>query len=82
MAKKKSQEIEFPFEPNEKVKEAFRRYKALKDAATIIIEAFYHVLSEQTELPWQVLAKEHPEVTKTKNAVTYNHISQTIQLKQ
>ena len=61
----------FPFEPNEKVKQAFRQDAKIKAAIKTITKAVMTVAIELEVEPWQVFAKEHPEVAKSGAGLRY-----------
>ena len=78
-----SEKIEFPFEPSEKVKAAFRNENKMKIAVELMTRALADVLAESLYDPFEMLRKEHPEVLSRlkKGRLSYNHLTQTIDIK-
>lgn len=76
------QEVQFPFEPNEKVKAAFRQETALKVAARCITDALLIAMARPLQNPpWKVLFKEHPEVYNACKSLIYDQVTDTIDIK-
>ena len=74
-------EIQFPFEPNEKVKAAFRQQTALKVAVQCITEALVVATARPLRNPWKVLFKEHPEVYSASKSLIYDQVTDTVDIK-
>ena len=75
------QKVKFPFEPNEKVKAAFRQETALKVAVQCITEALVTTTARPLRNPWKVLFKEHPEVYNASKNLIYDQITDTVDIK-
>jgi len=74
------EKIKFPFEPNEKVKAAFRNEAAIKHATRLITEALVETVAKCITTSWEMLRKEHPELLEILKPITYNHFTQTVDL--
>jgi len=76
-----SEEIKFPFEPNEKVKAAFRQQRQMKAAVQLMTEALAEVAASIKE-PFYVLAEEHPELREYRwTGLSYNHLTEELDIK-
>jgi len=74
-------EIKFPFEPNKKVKAAFRQETQLRRAIYVMTEAVAKVAADVID-PWEVAKQEHPELMVNLGRLKYNLISERIDLSE
>ena len=72
-------EVKFPFEPNEKVKAAFRQEAQYRRAIKMMTEAIAKAASG-IDSPWLVLGKEYPELMSIKEGLRYNELTETIDI--
>ena len=79
------EKIKFPFEPNERVKAAFRNEVARIQAIDVMTKSLLEA-SIQVANPWGVLRREHPELCdkagKTKVGYNYNHFTEMVDIKE
>ena len=64
--------ITFPFEPNERVKAAFRSQAQRDHAVAIMTQALLEVAQQSID-PWVVAFQEHPELTEYRFQMKYLH---------
>lgn len=78
-----SEEIKFPFEPNERVKAAFRNEVARIQAVEVMTKALLEA-SIQVANPWDVLRKEYPELCKLarKTKLSYNYFTEMMDIRE
>ncbi len=76
-----TEQIKFPFEPNEKVKAAFRNQSTLERMTAIITEALLTATTGFATNPWQILRKEHPELTESSKQLIYNQLDEKIEMR-
>lgn len=74
------EEVKFPFEPNEKVKAAFRQESSLASVVRCVMDALIVSASKSALNPWQTLYREHPELRDAPKNLTYNHFLETIDI--
>ena len=75
-------EIKFPFEPNEKVKAAFRNEGKTRVAIEVITRALVEAAASQVESPWKTLRKEHIEFQHHLGyGLVWNNLSETLDRK-
>lgn len=75
--------IKFPFEPNEKVKAAFRSAVAQEEAVRLMTIALMEATTRlnMKTTPWDILRKEHPDVLVADGRMTYNNLTEKLDLK-
>ena len=80
---KENIDIKFPFEPNEKIKAAFRHDQQARMAIELIMDALLKTSSKMIN-PWAVARKECPQLKEiTKNSklrLIYNYLSEMIDI--
>lgn len=76
-----SKEMKFPFEPNEKVKAAFRQFAAMQRAIQIMTEALLVTATEQIIDPWCTVKSEHPELDLHEDHLFYSRPLEMIDIK-
>ncbi len=74
-----SKEIKFPFEPNERVKAAFRQEAQTTRAVTLMTEAITKIASNILD-PWTILKQEHPELIESESQLKYNCLSELVDI--
>lgn len=74
----KNSEIQFPFEPNKKVKAAFREDIKLQIAIDSILES---LIKKATKIDkgFNVLFREHPELISERGNLKYNRVTEKIE---
>lgn len=79
---KKTKKIQFPFEPNEIVKAAFRDETQMKIAIKMMTEALANVAAAQCGSPFDVVFREYPELIEIENELVYCARTKTIDIKK
>lgn len=75
----KNQDIQFPFAVNERTRAAFRNSARLRQLNEAIVGSLLRIAMDMGEDGWDILMKEHPEVTRF-GLLKYDYVTGTVDL--